>query len=317
MISLSKNEQSESTIRAMVKKFFHPLEMKTYKELTEGYFNMAYEIALDNGEKVILKIAPSKDIRVMSYEKNIMYAEIETMKMVADYDNIPAPKMLGYDDSCTICNSPYFFMERLSGNSLDSVKSSLTNEQIIKLYIESGKINKEINSILCPCFGYPGQPEYQGTNWYSVFRKMLGGGIHDAIQGNVDLQIPIDLLWHYLERDKKIFEEVTEPRLVHWDCWDGNIFVKNDNITGIIDWERSLWADNLLEVGFRTYNDNTFFKMGYDDIKLTGNQKRRALWYDIYLMILVSLECEYRKYETMDTYDWAVSTLKNQFWQLN
>lgn len=316
MKSLTKNQQSRSTINAMVSKYFNPLEMTSYKELKEGYFNMAYEISLNNGEKVVLKIAPTKDTRVMTYEKNIMYTEVETMQMVANNATIPAPKVLGYDNTCTICNSPYFFMEKLNGNSLNAIKDAFTKEQVEAIYVETGKINKEINSISCPCFGYPGQPEFQGSNWYLVFSKMMDAGIQDAILGNVDLQIPIEVMWRYLKRDKEIFEEVTEPKLVHWDCWDGNVFVEDSTITGIIDWERSLWADNLLEVGFRTYNNNTSFQIGYGNIKLTPSQKRRALWYDVYLLILVSLECEYRKYETMEAYQWATNTLLKQFKKL-
>lgn len=316
MESLTKNKQSKNIICKMVKKFFALDEMKEYRELTEGYFNVAYEVTLKSGNVVILKVAPPKEVPVMTYERNIMFSEVEAMKMVAEHIDIPAPKVLGYDDSCTICPSPYFFMEKLEGHSLNSIKTTLSQEDIQNIYMKVGSINKKINDINCPCFGYPGQSEYQGQNWYFVFRKMLESGVSDANKRNVDLKIPINDIWNYLERDKYIFDEVTEPKLVHWDCWDGNVFVENGVITGFIDWERSLWADPLMEVGFRTYSDNTFFQKGYGLENLTRNQKYRALWYDIYVMILVSLECEYRKHETMDTYNWATSILMKQFEQL-
>lgn len=313
MESLTKNKQNRETISKMVEKYFAPLRMEHYQELTEGYFNMAYEIRLSNEETVILKIAPSKEIRVMTYEKNIMFSEVEAMGLAASHDGIPVPKVIGYDDSCTICNSPYFFMEKLEGQSLNTVKDNLSPEQVNHIYIETGKINRRINDIRCPVFGYPGQPEFQGKEWYPVFRKMLEAGVNDARQGNVDLKIPIDQMWRCLELDKGIFDEVTEPKLVHWDCWDGNIFVDNGKVTGIIDWERSLWGDPLMEVGFRTYFDNTCFQKGYGIEFLTEKQMHRVLWYDIYLMLLVALECEYRKYETMDTYHWSTQMLMEQF----
>ena len=162
-------------------------------------------------------------------------------------------------------------------------------------------------------FGYPGQPEFQGKEWYPIFRKMMEAGVNDAQHGNVDLKIPIDQMWLCLDRDKSIFEEVSEPKLVHWDCWDGNIFIHSGKVTGIIDWERSIWGDPLMEVGFRTYAENTCFQKGYGIKRLTKNQERRALWYDIYLMLLVALEYEYRKYETMDSYYYATQMLIKQF----
>lgn len=313
---MTKNKQNEETISKMVGKYFAPLKMQGCKELTEGYFNAAYEICLNNDKRVILKIAPPKKTRVMTYEKNIMFSEVEAMKTAKKTEGIPLPEVLGYDDSRTICESPYFFMEKLDGTSLNVEKDTLSSGQLADIYIEVGKINRKINRISCPRFGYPGQPEFQGVEWYSVFQKIIGAVIQDAQSGNVDIKIPINTLRERLKEDKDIFDEVTEPKLVHWDCWDGNIFVKNGSVTGIIDWERSLWGDPLMEVGFRTYSDNTSFLKGYNIDALTANQQRRALWYDIYLLLTNSLECEYRKYETMDMYDWSTRLLQEQFKKL-
>ena len=313
MYSLTKNEQNKETLSKMVDKFFNPLKMESYKELTEGYFNIAYEIRLNNNKEIILKIAPLKETRVMNYEKNIMYSEVEAMKTAKKIDGIPLPDVLGYDDTCTICKSPYFFMEKLNGKSLNTIKNTLSPQQIANIYTEFGKINRKINEMKCPCFGYPGHPELQGTDWYSTFLKIMESCILDAQNGNVNLKISIPSLMDYFKKDKPIFDEVTEPRLVHWDCWDGNIFIKDTLITGIIDWERSIWGDPLLEVGFRTYSDNTYFQKGYNIGVMTANQLRRALWYDIYFLILASCECEYRKYDTTEMYDWASQLLEEQF----
>jgi len=143
MESLTKNKQSRETISKMVEKYFSPLKVKNYRELTEGYFNIAYEIHLSNGEQVILKIAPSKEMHVMTYEKNIMFSEVEAMKLAIRHGGIPVPKMLGYDESCTICDSPYFFMEKLEGKSLNTIKGSLSSEQINSIYVD--RRNKQKN----------------------------------------------------------------------------------------------------------------------------------------------------------------------------
>lgn len=316
MESLTKNKQDEDTIRKMVKKFFSPLELKDYRELTEGYFNIAYEVELSNRKKTVLKIAPSKEIRVMTYEQNIMYSEVRAMRIVRENCNVPVAEIYGYDDSCTICKSPYFFMEKLSGESLNSIKETLTSEQIDSIYSETGRMIHSVNSIPCPCFGYPGLSEYQGTEWYPVFYKMMETLLEDAEQVNVDIKISPDELISELKRDRAVFEEVIEPSFVHWDCWDGNIFVENGKVVGIIDWERVLWADPLMEVGFRTYNANPAFQKGYGLEVLSEHQQRRALWYDVYLMLSMIIECEYRKYETMDQYNWTTNILVKQFEKL-
>lgn len=52
-------------------------------------FNVAYEISLNSGEHVILKIAPLKETRVMTYEKNFMFREVEAMKTAKKSSEIP------------------------------------------------------------------------------------------------------------------------------------------------------------------------------------------------------------------------------------
>ncbi len=316
MESLTKNRQSEETLRKMAEHIFHPLRLQSYKELTEGYFNVAYEVTLSNGETVILKIAPKDGVRVMTYEINIMCAEVQALEKAAEHGGIPVPKVLGHDDSHTVCKSSYFFMEKLNGSSMNQIKDTLTCERIDDIYMKTGKICREINRIACPRFGYPGQPDFQGSDWYTVFSRMLKAGIDDAVKGSVDLKIPADGLLRCLERDKGVFLEVRSPKLVHWDLWDGNIFIYDGRITGLIDWERCIWGDPLMEVGFRSHSDNDSFLKGYGITEFTESEKRRILWYDIYMFVLVSLECEYRKYETMDMYQWSTHMLADLFKKL-
>lgn len=66
-----------------------------------------------------------------------------------------------------------------------------------------------------------------------------------------------------------------------------------------------------MEVGFRLSSAILRLWKGME-WKLSDREYRRALWYDVYMMILVSLECEYRKYDTMEMYDYAVGVLQKQ-----
>lgn len=81
MESMTKNKQNRDVIRRMTEKYMFPHKTTDCAELTEGMFNAAYEVYLDNGSSVILKIAPPKEVEVLSYEKNIMHAEVQTMNL--------------------------------------------------------------------------------------------------------------------------------------------------------------------------------------------------------------------------------------------
>lgn len=311
---VTKNRQSKDVICRMTEKYMSPLKMTDCKELTEGLFNAAYEVYLNNSGSVIIKIAPPEDIAVQTYEKNIMYAEVTTMEKLAQYEDIPVPRIYGYDESCTVCPSPYFIMEKLRGESLNKIGYTFSKEQLDGFHFEIGKILKKLSGVVCPCFGLPGQREYQSDNWYTAFFGMMTSAIEDAARVDVRLEVPPEKLMKKLLRDKNIFDEVTAPALVHYDCWDGNIFIENGKITGIIDWERSIWGDPLMELGFRTFSPDPAFQKGYGLEKLSENQTRRALWYDVYMLALIASETAYRKYKI--DYPWEDGVLSRQFAEL-
>ena len=82
----------------MVQKAFLTEKVKEIVELTEGFFNVAFRIGLED-KNVILKIAPPVDTEIMTYEKNIMYSEVDVMKIIAEKAPVPVPKILFYDNS--------------------------------------------------------------------------------------------------------------------------------------------------------------------------------------------------------------------------
>ncbi len=317
MEASTKNRQSIETIQEMTRKAFGAVQIKTLEELKEGYFNIAYLVVLSDGREMILKIAPSADALVMSYEKNMMFSEVDSMKMVQSTSDIPVAEILYYDNSHTLCESDYFFMSKLPGKSFSSVNNSLSNEIKSQINYLMGQYNYRLNEITGKNFGYYGLSEKQGDNWFYVFKDMILAILEDSKVFDIDFKIDIRKMLHYLEQDKAVFEEVDRPRFIHWDLWAGNIFIEDNTITGLIDFERCLWGDALMEYGFRIHEQNKDFLRGYGITNFTDNQKRRIIWYDIYLFLIMSLECDYRNYETRDAYNWATDTLIKRMEELS
>jgi aminoglycoside phosphotransferase (APT) family kinase protein len=316
MQSMTKNTQTKDTLFHMTANAFPLLACTEITELSEGYFNVAYRISFADGPSCILKIAPPKEIRTLYYEKNIIESEVEAMGIVAAKTNIPVAKVLFYGGSCTLCTSPYFFMEELEGRSFSSLQEDLSEEVKKQIRIETGKINREISQITNDTFGYMGNPDLQGENWFYVFTQIIQFTIKDAEYMSIDLKISPAKLETLLNLSKPVFEAVIVPRMVHWDLWNGNIFVKDNRISGLIDWERCLWGDPLMEVGFRTYGNHEDFLTGYGIDRLSDDEYIRALWYDIYALIVVAQECDYRMYETRHFYDWSTELLPKKLEEL-
>lgn len=298
--SITKADVTEETINRMVRKAFGEDVLET-QELKEGYFNVAYRIRLQN-RNVVLKIAPSREIQVMAHEKNIMSSEVDSMRMVAKRTEVPVPRILFYDNSGSVIDREYFFMEMLQGQSLSSLQDALPEGEKQEIYYRMGQYTRQLNCIEGERFGYYAQPDRQGENWYEVFRDMIRDIYADARRKDIAMPVEEDKTLELLERDRAIFEMVKTPRFVHWDIWAGNVFIANNKIEGIIDFERCLWADALMEVGFRNCEYNKAFYEGYGIEELTSEEKRRARWYDVYLALIWCLETDYRGYDNRDFY---------------
>ncbi len=310
-VSLTKNKMNEEELQQIIAHAFSEREVQSVTELTEGFFNVAYEVTFADGEAMILKIAPPPASEIMTHEINIMFSEVESMRMAAHYPEIPVADVVYYDNSHTLCNSDYFFMKKLEGKSLSSCSEELSDSQNEDIQKKIGEITACLNRIKGERFGYYGQPEKQGEDWYTVFRSILADTFADAKRKGIDLKIEKERLFALLEQQKCAFTEVIKPSFVHWDLWAGNVFVKREQVTGIIDFERCLWGDPLMEVGFRTYDLKSSFLEGYGIEEFTENQKIRSKWYDIYLFLIWSLECDYRQYDSRDLYHYGTTMLNN------
>ncbi len=111
---------------------------------------------------------------------------------------------------------------------------------------------------------------------------------------------------HYLDA-------VTTPHFIHSDCWDSNVFVKEDKVVGILDFERALWGDPLIESIFRLSEPNQLG--GYGKTVFTSQEIARCKLYNVYLYLIMVIEFKYRYYDNdwsfrfaweglMDTMEW-------------
>jgi aminoglycoside phosphotransferase (APT) family kinase protein len=122
MESKTKNKKTREQIESMAVRAFDGLGLaageEAVLELKEGWFNAAYVVRLADGRQVVLKIAPPPDVEVMLYEKNIMATEVASMRLVRQNPAIPVPEICFFDDAHDLCDSDYFFMEKINGDNL-------------------------------------------------------------------------------------------------------------------------------------------------------------------------------------------------------
>ena len=317
MFSVSKTPLSTATAQEIVSHHFgSDVRLRSCAELTDGYFNAAYKLELTDGQVCVLKIAPPANVRVLRYERDIMKTEVEVLRLARVHTNMPAPRVLFYDDSQRIMANPFFAMEFLPGVPFNKIKAEMATADRLAVERAVGGYLRQMNEISGAHFGLFAHPDRQSPQWRAAFAVLVDDVLTDGKEMQVALPLGYDELAARLAARGAALDEVTSPRLVHWDLWDGNIFVdpNTHHITGIIDFERALWADPLMECNFGAFGGvSPAFAEGYGRpmLQTESEQRRRAL-YNVYLYLIMIIECYYRRYENDKQETWARGQLQRE-----
>ena len=270
-------------------------------ELKDGMYNTAYRLDLD--KPYVLKVAPPDDVPVLRYEKGIFRSEVEVMRLVEARTTIPVPHIYAYDPSRDIIACDYYVMDFVEGVPLFGSREKMSEEALSRTDRESGEMLRQLNAIEGSRYGIYAQATHD--SWRKAFEWLFMSLLADG------KAIGVDLPYEELERRYRAYEPlldaVNSPRLVHWDLWDGNIFLipETGEITGIIDFERSLWGDPLMEFNF--INASPAFLEGYGSNPLESDDaKRLRRLYTIYLCLVGIIEAPYRQYESQSAIQWAI-----------
>ena len=141
-----KNYQDEETIKSMYKKSFKKdANNITISKLSGGMKNAVYLVS-DDSEKVVLKIAPQDESKMIYADRDIIWWETEMLKKMENI-KFPSPKLLYYDDSLEVCYAPYFFMSFLDGKNYSEIKDELSDKEKSKIEYKLGCLSKKICNI--------------------------------------------------------------------------------------------------------------------------------------------------------------------------
>lgn len=144
----------------------------------------------------------------------------------------------------------------------------------------------------------------------NLFLTAIETLINDAVSLNVDFGIDVQKMLDAVGNHSSLLDEVEIPQFIHWDLWEGNVFVKDGKVTGIIDFERCMWGDPLMENIFMHYTKTeTSYTKGYGVGKFTENQLCRRHLYNLYMMALMCVEPYFRGYTGSWLHNYALENL--------
>ncbi|MBT2420700.1 aminoglycoside phosphotransferase family protein [Streptomyces sp. ISL-22] len=277
-------------------------------ELTDGWFNTAYRVVLDDGRPAVVKLAPPTDVAVLRYERGIMATEAMVYRRIAALpgDWVPTPALLHAGEE-------FLAVAVLEGTPWDKAADRLPPAAQSALRRELGAIIARLHT-LAPedgRFGYPAaESALSASDWRTAFTAMVDALLDDAERWQSPLGVPPAEIRTLVAEGGYALDEVTEPRLVHFDLWPGNIFVDvSDNgapprIAGLIDHERAFWGDPAAELVSLAFGGDTGpdsdLVAGYTevggDLDFTPAFRHRLALYRLYLSLLLVVECGPRGY---------------------
>jgi aminoglycoside phosphotransferase (APT) family kinase protein len=316
MESITKNRQPADVLRAMVARAYGPDQVPAasgawVSELGNGWFNVAYRIRLRDGSRVVLKIAPSATVEVMSYERGAMGTELAALRLIRERTSVPVPAVDFADQTHELCDADYFFMPFIDADNLGIVGKSLPPDDLEACHEALGAANRELNSIRGQAFGPLAGPAGAGQpSWRAVFLRMVDEVLADGERRQVELGWDYDVVRGLFARNESCLDVVTEPRFVEWDLWDNNVLVRDGAIVAIIDHERAFYGDPLVEAGFvpvllPMFGDAAAFMRGYGRAEPTAGERERLRLYHLYLLLIMVIETSYRAYAEADHRAWA------------
>lgn len=295
--SVTKSKLSREDIVAIINNAFPNQEINDIYELTEGMYNSVYRIEV-NCINYILKIAPSKNVKVLRYEHNIMQSEVDFCNKYSNQYSF-IPKVIAYDNSCRLIDKPYFIMNHIEGRSF----SEFSRTKSDCIYHQLGNLVSSFNPNTEDYYGYP-----EGKHHNSM-REFYNDAIDNILIDGEEINIRPVINSNNLKLIKELsveFNSVNSPSLVHFDIWEGNVFVNNNNvdeyeITGIIDWERGFYGDYLGDFismkFFQHVRKNRAFIDGYygSSYQFNYNELVRLSLLRIYLFSIIITESYYRE----------------------
>jgi aminoglycoside phosphotransferase (APT) family kinase protein len=204
-----------------------------------GTYNTVEELTLTDGSRYVLKTAPTAP--GLAHERHLLISEADFYAAAAKA-GVAAPRVVALDGDTLL-------MTLCPGEPWDD---TLTEPEVTGLRTELGRQLARLHLITGPGFGYPsGALGPLAPDWRTAFATLYDAVLDDARRYRAWLPLPADDIARTARTAYAALDEITVPRAVHFDLWQGNILVDRTSGTprvgGLIDGERMFWGDALAD----------------------------------------------------------------------
>jgi aminoglycoside phosphotransferase (APT) family kinase protein len=307
--SRTKRDLSAETLQSLVREGLGDgRRVAASRELTDGMFNAAYRLVLDDGDDVVLKVSPPAGTPLLTYERDIMRTEALFFELCAPL-GVPVPPLRHAGFARQAVDGDYLITGALDGSPWDKVKKRLSARENAIARRDLGRWVARLHTVTGDHFGYP-QPAagLRGDTWREAFLAMVSAVLADADRFSADLPMSTSDIGDLVASRAGVLDAVERPVLVHFDLWDGNIFLDlgggEPRVEGLIDPERAFWGDPHAEmVSLALFGDiaaDSAFLAGYAEgggtLDFTPDVRVKLALYRTYLYLIMAIEGVPRDY---------------------
>jgi aminoglycoside phosphotransferase (APT) family kinase protein len=304
MDSLTKVPVTDAELAALVRRGFGgQARVDARVELTDGFYNAVDRVHLADGRVVVLKVAPPPGMDLLTHEVDLMRTEVDFYRR-ATAVGAPVPDVLHADLGRDLIGRDYVFLELLEGESLADAAKTMSTVDIAVVRRDLGAAIGRLHSATGDGYGYPLRDSRTWRpTWREAFLAMVDDVLADAVRLNTELPAPIPTIRALVARHAPLLDAVQRPALVHFDLWDGNVFVRRTpdgwRLTGMIDGERALYGDPYAEFVaialFRDIRQLPEVLDGYAEatgqpVVFTEEVRLRIALYTCYLYLIMAAE---------------------------
>jgi aminoglycoside phosphotransferase (APT) family kinase protein len=282
MASPTQRDVTFAELSAYARRAFgHTAAITAAEPLSGGGFAAVWRVDLADGRRTVAKIGPPADAKLLRYERDLIPAEAAYLAMAADAGlDLPLPRLLRNGED-------WLFSTFLPGTPLSTADSAPAREEL-------GAAVARLHTVEGTSFGYAGDRPH-GSTWPQAYEAMIEALLADAQDWSVE--VPVEAIRAAVAGHRKTLDTVDRPVLLHFDLWDGNVLAEDGRLTGLVDGERWLYGDPLVDFVspalYRRIEDLDHpFTTGYFGGPHTfdESERTRLSLYRLHLYLLMTVE---------------------------
>ncbi|KAK3618269.1 hypothetical protein LTR56_024758 [Elasticomyces elasticus] len=273
-------------------------------ERLDGYLFRTYRLTTGKGFFYILRCRPSHSVRLLRHEEDRLETEASALQLLNTRIEGFSARLIEYHSTTIPIGSRYLISGPFGGAVLADVESSLSRQAFANTDRSLGQYVRSVSAVTGTTFGPIRQaPGIGSQSWARVFASMLESIMRDG--EDALLNLPYDSMRDMVRRHRVSLDQITQPRLVLLELSvDENVVVdvKNNRVTGLLDYSTALWGDPYLSDCW--YKPTASFAEGFGKLPNGDADERiRQYLYVLYHSLLAVVRHSYRPSEDSDDLD--------------